>query len=122
MPDIMDYFFGVYGASKLGSLSGLQADSDRRITSVDERLSQIEARYERLHVVTIALWALLKERTGITDEDLKRHLAAIEASATKTPGAGTMNCGHCGRVIKSSATRCLYCGSAVSSGDAFKGT
>ncbi len=121
--DLMDLLFDTYAVGKISGLGALQANTDHRVTASTDRLAALEYRYERLHVVTVALWSLLKEHTGLMDADLKRFVASVEASESKPHGApGTMKCGKCGRIIRQSATRCVYCGSAVTSGDAFQGT
>jgi hypothetical protein len=121
--DLLDLLFDSYAAGRLSGVSALQAQTDHRLTASTDRLSDLEFRYERLHMVTTALWLLLKEHTGLTDADLKQFVAQVEASRAKAPGAhGTMQCEKCGRIIKQAATRCIYCGSAVTKGDAFQGT
>ena len=36
--------------------------------------------YERMQLVMVAMWAVLKERTGITDSDLKKFMREADAS------------------------------------------
>jgi hypothetical protein len=45
-------------------LTSLQASSDQRITGTTDRLAALEYRYERMHVVTVALWALFEGAYG----------------------------------------------------------
>jgi hypothetical protein len=74
-------------------------------------------------MITTAPWSLLKEHTGLTDADLKQFSARVEATEANSHGtAGTMAREKCGRIVKQSATRCLYCESAITKGDAFQGT
>jgi hypothetical protein len=121
--DLLDLLFDTYAVNKISGVSALQAHTDHRLTESTDRLATLELRYERLHVVTVALWSLLKEHTGLTDGDLKKFVTQVEESDTRAHGApGTMKCEKCGRIIKQSATRCIYCGSAVSKGNAFQGT
>ena len=123
MYDVFDVMFGTYVAEKISGLSTLQANTDGRLTSSTDRLTALEHRYERMHIITVALWALLKERTGLTDGDLKRFVANVEASEAKSRGAtGTMTCPKCSRIIRKSATRCVWCGASITDGDAFQGS
>lgn len=123
MLDLFDVLFAGYLQSKTSGLSALQASSDQRITGATDRLAALEYRYERMHVVTVALWALLKEHTGLTDADLKRFVQQVEQAESKNRGAAaTMTCEKCHRVNRKSATRCIWCGAAVTAGDAFQGT
>jgi hypothetical protein len=117
----VDLFDPVLGGSQIAGLTGLQANTDQRLTSTTERLTALEHRYERMQLVMLALWSLLKEHTGLTDADLKRFLHNAEATAN-SPGAAIMTCEHCHRIIRKSATRCIWCGAAVNTGNAFQGT
>ncbi len=123
MYDLFDVLFAQYAAAKISGLTALQANTDQRLTSSTDRLTALEHKYERMHIVTVALWALLKERTGLTDSDLKRLVGSVEASEANAHGAaGTTACPKCSRVIRKSAMRCVWCGAAVTTGNAFHGT
>jgi len=123
MYDLFEVLFGGYVVKEITGLTALQADTDHRVTSSTDRLTALEHRYERMHIVTVALWALLKEHTSLTDADLKRFVAKVETSESTGRGtAGTMKCPKCSRVIRKSATRCVWCGAAITSGDAFHGS
>lgn len=123
MYDFIDGVFGSFSQAKIAGLSSLQANTDQRLTGTADRLSALEYRYERMHIVMVALWGLLKEHNGLTDEDLKRLVQAVEVSESKAgPSAGAMPCPHCSRMVRKSASRCPWCGSAITSGDAFQGT
>ncbi|MBS0380771.1 MAG: hypothetical protein JSS29_20010 [Proteobacteria bacterium] len=123
MYDLFDVVFGTYVSSKVAGISALQASTDQRLTSSTERLTALEHKYERMHIVMVALWGLLKEHTSLTDADLKRFVANVEASEAQNRGAaGTMACPHCSRTVRKSATRCPWCGGAITTGDAFQGT
>ena len=123
MLDLFDVLFAGYFQSKTSGLTALQSSSDQRITGATDRLAALEYRYERMHVVTVALWALLKEHTGLTDADLKRFVQQVEEAESKNRGgSATMTCEKCHRVNRKSATRCIWCGATITTGDAFQGT
>jgi hypothetical protein len=86
VPDLFDVLFASYLQSKTSGLTALQSSSDQRITGATDRLAALEYRYERMHVVTVALWALLKEHTGLTDADLKRFVQQVEEAESKNRG------------------------------------
>jgi hypothetical protein len=122
----MDLFSAALGGSlysEIAGLTGLQANTDQRLTNTAERLSALEHRYERMQLVMVALWSLLKEHTGLTDADLKRFMHAAEAVASDIHGnPAVMNCPHCHRIIRKSATTCVWCGGSIETGNAFQGT
>ncbi len=119
--DLFDIALGGSLQSEMAGLSALQANTDQRLTGTGDRLAALERRYERMQLVMLALWALLKEHTGLTDSDLKRFMHDAEASAA-THGSVVMTCEQCHRIIRKSATRCIWCGAVVNTGNAFQGT
>jgi len=103
------------------------ADSDRRITNTGDRLRDLEQRYERMHLVTTALWQLLKAHTGLSDADLKKYIEQVDLADGIKDGKlgrskGAQDCPHCSRRILKSATVCAWCGKKVNVGDPFHAT
>lgn len=98
-----------------------------RITKAGEDVRLLEQRYERLRLLTLAMWQLLKEHTGLTDADLKQFVEKVDLLDGKADGklsrtTGAMDCPKCSRRILKSATRCPWCGARNESGDAFHAT
>jgi hypothetical protein len=126
MFDVMDMFdIDQYG--QLNRLSALQADATRRIANNREQLLTLEHRYERMRLVTNALWQMLKEHTGLTDADLKRFIERVDlldgvADGKMSTLTGAMDCPKCSRRILKSATVCPWCGDKPKVGDAFQAT
>lgn len=113
--------------AKLGELEALQADSHRRLTDTSSRLRDLEKRYERMRLVTTALWQLLKAHTGLTDADLKQYIEKVDLADGKLDGkidrrAGAIDCPHCSRRILKSAVVCPWCSQRLRAGDAFEAT
>lgn len=70
---------------------------------------------ERVLLITEALWELLKERHGYTDEQLIQQVHRIDAADGKLDGrvtrkAGPTTCGACGRALSRRRPNCIYCG------------
>jgi hypothetical protein len=70
---------------------------------------------ERVLLITEALWELLKERHGYTDDQLIQHVHRIDAADGKLDGrvtrkAGPTMCGACGRALSRRRPNCIYCG------------
>ncbi|MFH1499477.1 MAG: hypothetical protein ABII82_16830 [Verrucomicrobiota bacterium] len=79
------------------------------------RLSEIEFKLERLSLITHALWDLLKDRHGYTDEELNDWINLTDLKDGRLDGrykADTppLNCPKCGRVVGRTQGRCIYCG------------
>jgi hypothetical protein len=74
---------------------------------------EMEHQIERLTLLNQALWELLRDRVGLTDQDFENMVREIDlrdgvpdGRITNTP----MKCPQCGRVSASKHYRCLYCG------------
>jgi rubrerythrin len=67
---------------------------------------------ERLHNLSVkcaALWELLKEKTGATDEQLAAKVKQIE-QAHATPEGQSVTCAKCGLEFIGPQDCCPYCG------------
>ena len=126
MIDLID-IFDVYQEGKSAGIETLQADTDRRLTSTGDKVRELEQRYERMALVTNALWQLLKAHTGLTDADLKKYVEKVDLAdgvrdGKVTRSKGAMDCPHCSRRVLKSATVCAWCEGKISSGDPFHST
>lgn len=75
----------------------------------------LERDHERLKLLTLSLWALLKKRTGLTDDDLAQMIEQVDLSDGKRDGRvdspSTMQaCPACNHQVPGSAVTCPYCG------------
>ncbi len=91
------------------------AEPERQITKTREEL-------ESLMLVTAAVWELLKERTGLTEDDLLRKIQEVDLRDGTADGRITthaVECRNCRRMNSSRHPRCLYCGQAIPGRGAF---
>ena len=75
---------------------------------------------ERLSMITEALWMILREQHGYSDEELTRRIAEIDLRDGKLDGRVATNeapyCPQCKRQhVAKHRPMCLYCGSAIGS-------
>ncbi len=92
----------------------------RTVAKLDEarrELRIMQEKFDKLVLIDMAIWSLLQEKTGLTDEDLAQRIQDIDLAdgvadgkITRTKEAG-QKCGHCGRVVSQRHRRCLFCGS-----------
>jgi hypothetical protein len=119
--------FDVYLQAQISGLGSLQAETDRRVTSTGDKLCELEQRYERMSLVTNALWQLLKAHTGLTDVDLKKYIEKVDLADGVRDGKisrskGATDCPHCSRRVLKSATVCAWCGGRLALGNPFHAT
>ena len=122
MIDLFD-LFDIYQNTRIDKVTALEADSFRRLTGTQDRLQELEQRYERMKLVTAALWQLLKAHTGLTDADLKQYIEKVDLADGKIERkGGAMDCPHCSRRILKTAVVCPWCSKRLRVGDAFEAT
>ena len=76
-----------------------------------DRNEQLERRLEKLSLVCQALWTLVRDKTGVNDDDLARRIQELDLRDGRLDGkaAQAVVCGACGRHYSKRRTRCLYC-------------
>ncbi len=91
--------------------------------SVERDYAAAQDRMEKLVLVTHAMWTLLSEKLGVTEADLAKRLAELDAAdgvmdgregAVKEPPRCS-----CGAAICRKMRRCLFCGKPYEGGSAF---
>lgn len=72
-----------------------------------------EERLEKLALLCMAMWSLMREKTGLTEKDLLERVKQIDLMDGREDGKlkkTVLECRSCGRAMSSRHTRCLYCG------------
>lgn len=85
-------------------------DAQSKASSVQSQLHDLRREHEQLKLLTRALWSLLKETQGLTDADLKRHLATHESAKKQAAASPYWNCPDCRHQVPVAVKTCPYCG------------
>jgi RNase P subunit RPR2 len=100
-----------------GKLSQLEKEKsqDRKADAIDERIRELEQRHEQLKLVTLALWSLLRDRSGFSESDLRKYVEQIDLLDGKRDGKAPMSqektiCAGCNRSLIGTSAVCVYCG------------
>ncbi|MEI6350071.1 MAG: hypothetical protein WCP06_03075 [Verrucomicrobiota bacterium] len=77
-------------------------------------IAQLEAKMERLLMITEALWTILKEKHGLEEQELLRQVVQIDLRDGRLDGrvASTppQPCPKCNRPAAKQSVRCMFCG------------
>ncbi|HAQ61538.1 TPA: hypothetical protein DCR49_06000 [Candidatus Delongbacteria bacterium] len=76
-------------------------------------LEALQDRFDRLKLVTMALWTFLKDEKGITEDQLMARVKEIDSFDGSSDGKlklGIRKCGKCGKALNPKFEKCLYCG------------
>ena len=105
--------------------AGARADAARARTQAGQANREAAAnddRLDRLSLVCMAMWSLLQEKTGLTEEDLLARVELLDLMDGEADGKATVRvrpCGSCDRPLGPRHRRCIYCGTERSAGSAF---
>ena len=83
---------------------------------------RIDQRVDQLLLVVQAMWALVQEKTGLTDAELLARVTELDARDGATDGRVTrppVKCAKCGAAVARKFNRCLFCGEPYTAGSAF---
>lgn len=103
----------MYGAQQAAHASSSARQSASAARSAQRSVDHIEERLDKLLLVNMALWELLKERTDLTEEDLMNKVQQIDMQDGQSDGKVNRpiaKCQQCGRTISARHSKCLYCG------------
>jgi hypothetical protein len=101
---------------QLQNRGSMQHDIDAlRHATHKQRADELEDRIEHLTVVSEALWTLLHEKLGLTDEQLVAAVTAlIEArQAAREATSAPARCPGCGAALNRNLDHCQFCGFKV---------
>ena len=98
-------------------------NAQREARDAKSRLELLQADVERLLMITEALWTVLKQQHGLTDEDLAKLVADIDLRDGRLDGrvapSAPHPCPQCGHMLGKRRPFCYFCGAAVP-GDPFE--
>jgi hypothetical protein len=120
--DVFDTFDPLPNLGQSPPPSGLK--SSEPVSGLEQRVSEVETRFNRLALVTHSLWELLKDRHGYTEEELRDWVTLTDLKDGHLDGrvrrtAPPASCHKCNRVVTRAFARCMYCGEIATGGDAF---
>jgi hypothetical protein len=81
------------------------------------KVSELQARCDRAMMVCEALFHILQDKLGVTEEDLVQRINDIDLSDGTLDGrakkSSAVTCPSCSRVIAKRFPRCIYCGQPI---------
>jgi hypothetical protein len=96
----------------------------RRTEFLADRVAELEERVDRLALVSMALWTLLKKREDWDEEELLKQITALDLQDGKLDGQvqnAVTECPKCHRPLSRRHRKCLYCEFELQTSGAFDG-
>ena len=90
------------------------AKADARDAARD--VAELQVRLERTLLACEAMWSLLRDKLGVTDDQLAERINDIDLSDGQLDGKvrrTPMTCPKCSRTISRRLPSCMYCGQPI---------
>ena len=103
----------LYQYKKINEASARAGAASTKAGDLKSDLKLLERRTDRLTLTTMAIWTILSEKLGVTEEELVAKISEIDLSDGKLDGkihVPVRSCPSCGRTLSKRHNKCMYCG------------
>ena len=114
---MLEFLFLGWGARQQIESRQLGLTATRAAETATRALTQtdlLQMDVEKLLILTEALWQLLRDRQGYSDEDLVRKIQEIDLRDGKldgkVAGKAPTRCSKCKRALSPRLPNCMFCG------------
>ncbi|MGC9328899.1 MAG: hypothetical protein ACP5I1_14785 [Candidatus Hinthialibacter sp.] len=118
----MNILWEMYQQNQISSARTSAATSAEKAMDAAAALQHFQDRIDKLVLINMAIWSLIKEVSNFTEEDLLERIKEIDLSDGVMDGKvkqTAVKCPQCGRVMSNRHRCCLYCGCQKVGGQAF---
>lgn len=115
-------FWDFYQQHQIGRLQSQSQRATSKVERSANHIKELERKVDSLALACQSLWELLRDRTGLTEEELESKMEEIDLRDGKLDGKlGNIidECRKCGRKTSRKRPNCLYCGESTNSPSEF---
>jgi hypothetical protein len=116
-------FWELYQQTEIASAQSSASRAEGKADRVLRYINLLEDKIDGMALTCQALWELLEERAGLTEEMVKNKMQEIDLRDGVQDGKmtkGATGCPACGRPVGRRHRRCIYCGKAIEGGNLFE--
>ncbi len=117
---MLEFLWNLHQQNRLRDLDTKASIQQGRLestqTGLQQKIDELERRADALTLTNMALWSLVKDKLGLTDEQLSAAFNAadmqdgvMDGRISKQPKA----CSLCGRTVSPRFSHCIYCGQSA---------
>ncbi|MBX7246956.1 MAG: hypothetical protein K1X53_15775 [Candidatus Sumerlaeaceae bacterium] len=114
----MDLFIDAYQNRRIIEAENAAERARSNAERFESRLTDLEIRMNRMALACQALWEILRDRGGISEDEVFRRMEEIDVRDGNLDGkigAEVIQCEGCGKNVNSTRLICIYCGRRNSS-------
>ena len=119
----MNFLWELHQEGRLPEAEAEARAADSKADAVVSEFSRLQRRLDRLALGCQALWELLRERTGISEEELAAKILEVDLRDGQTNGRMSTQiteCPKCRSKTNSKRATCVICGARLASPHAFE--
>jgi len=120
---MLDILYDIHQNTKINEAKAQAQAGVRQAERVGERLEDVQERLDKMALLNLALWSLLKEKLDVTDAELEARVQELDLQDGKLDGrisSKPVDCPDCNRPLHQRHRRCLYCGFQLQAGSGFE--
>lgn len=99
-----------------GGVGDLPARAESKVGFLEEHVRKLEGDLAKSLMISETLWELLRDKTGLTDDDLCQKISEVDMRDGKLDGKNQRKgvaCPNCGRMVSPRHHTCIYCGQVM---------
>ena len=112
----MDFIWDISQESRIHGAASEARRATSKADAVVQEYARLQRRLERLSLATQAMWELLRDNSGLTEEDLQTKILEVDLRDGRTDGkmqSQITDCPNCGAKTNSKRTLCVMCGAPL---------
>jgi hypothetical protein len=112
----MSFFWEVYQQGQISEAKTDAIEAKQQAVQYSDRVRALEAQVNHMALACQALWELLRERTGVSEQELLAKMKEVDLRDGAQDGRMTpvlTHCPKCGKPSNSKSTTCMYCGATI---------
>lgn len=112
----MDLLWDLHQQGQISSANQTADRAANKAESAAAELSRLQRRIERLSLCCQAMWELLREKHGLTEDELQSRVLEIDLRDGTTDGkmrTQIVDCPSCGSKTNTKRSLCVICGAPL---------
>ena len=112
----MSMFWAMYHGAHMSRAADAAGAARRSARDAAAKVDELEAQCDRALLVCEALWTVMRDKLGVSEDELVNRVNDIDLSDGRLDGKvrrPAWNCPKCNRTIARRFAKCMYCGQPI---------
>jgi hypothetical protein len=118
----MDFLWDLHQHTRINEANRRANELQGALRDRSSDIERLQQRLDALVLANLAMWTILREKLGVTDQQLEQRVQEIDLSDGHLDGkvrVGPWACSSCKRPNAPKHAKCLYCGHERAGGSVF---